>query len=128
MRTRDWLTLALSILVFFALFLGMVSCEPAVFFPEEGEWYCAELQIQVCFDTAGACWMISQGETIRCTCGSDRGSDWLSVCSQDFATKQFDVGEEVFGGTFVRLEEGRLILLEPVSNREYTFIRVEETK
>lgn len=92
------------------------------YFPEEGQWYCEELQLMVPFDSSLECYIIKNGEKIICGCGNDRGSSWLSVCCQDEDQEYYVLGEEVFGGEFVKLEENILIIFEPQSGREYTFI------
>ena len=128
MKRLDWLKLTLLVLLFLVLILSIVSCEPAAYFPEEGIWYCRELQIQISGDRPVDCWIISEGEKIQCTWGSDRGSKWMSVGCQDPKTERYHMGEVVFGGEFVSLDDNALMILEPVSNKEHTFIRVEESE
>lgn len=128
MKSSDWLKLMLSVLLFAVLILCIVSCEPAVYFPEEGIWYCRELQIQISCDNLEDCWILSEGEKIQCTWGSDKGSSWMSVCCQEETSEAYQLGQEVFGGEFVSLEDNRLVIREPVSGKAFTFIRAEESE
>ena len=101
-------------------FISSVSTKD--YFPEEGQWYCEELQLMVSFESSQECYIIKNGEKIICGCEIDRGSSWLSVGCQDEEQGYYVLGEEVFGGEFVKLEGNILIILEPQSGREYTFI------
>lgn len=109
----------------FAFLFFFVGCTPIEFYPNEGEWYCEELQIQLSFDAGGDCFYIYENEQIKCGCGSDKGSTWLSVCSQDADSEYFFLGEEVFGAEFVSLEQDVLVVYSETDGRNYTFHRVE---
>lgn len=97
MKFSNWLRFLLPLLILNILFLLILSSTPMVFFPEEGVWYCEQLQIQISCEQPEDCWILSNGEKIQCTWGSDRGSKWMSVSSQDRTTGQFKLGQEVLG-------------------------------
>lgn len=100
--------------------------EYAQFFPEDGIWYCEELQIQAAFGETGETFIVVEGEKIDCVWENDPGSEWLNIISQDRDTKVFKLGESVFSGTYVRLDETRLVLRDPDSGQEYTFVKISE--
>lgn len=100
------------------------SCTMATFYPEEGDWYCEELKLQLSFGDSNNCFIIKNGEIIDCACGSDKGSSWLSVGCQENGSIYYELGEEVFGAEFVQLEHDTLIVYDPQANKEYTFINV----
>lgn len=113
-----WLFLCCFLLFFF------IGCTVAEFYPEEGEWYCEELQLQLSFDGQGDCYYIVGDEKVKCACGSDRGSRWLTVGCQEADSKYFDLGEEVFSAEFVRLDQEKLVVCEKKTETEYIFYRV----
>lgn len=104
-------------------FLSMLSV--AEFYPEEGQWYCEELQLMLAFGDSKECYIVVDGEKITCGCGSDPGSRFLSVGSQDEETTRYRLGEEIFGGEFVKLEGNELTIRESKSGQEYTFVRID---
>lgn len=100
------------------------ACTPAVFFPEEGEWYCEKLEMQLAFDITSECFVAIDGQKIQCTCIIDRGSAWLFVGCQEADCEYYDLGEEIFLARFVRLDDTKLIVKEASSGTEYIFLRV----
>ncbi len=120
MRQHRWYILGtiLSIICFFC------SCCIVNYFPEEGEWYCGELKMQLSFDHGGDCYVIVDGQKIKCGCGADPGSNWLMVGCQETDSEYYLLGEEVFGARFVKLSERQLVVFDPSSGKEYCFVRV----
>lgn len=112
-------------LILCSMFLfALIGCTIAEFYPEEGEWYCEELQLQLAFGGKGDCFYLIDNEKIICACGSDKGSKWLTVGCQDVDSEYFDLGEEIFGAEFVSLDQNQLIVFDPTTEAEYTFYRV----
>lgn len=108
------------------LIIGMLaSCAPTTYFPEEGHWYCAELQMQLDFGDDGDCYVIINGKKMACGCGADSGSKWLSVGCQEVNCDYCDLGEEIFGAIFVSLSETELVVQSKDNGTEYTFLRTE---
>ena len=106
------------------LLFTLIGCAVAEFYPEEGEWYCEELHLQLAFGGQGDCFYFINNEKILCVCGSDRGSRWLTVGCQDADSEHFDLGEEVFGAEFVSLDQDKLIVYDAVTETEYIFYRI----
>lgn len=116
------------LLVLFTVVSILAACTPAVFFPEEGEWYCEELEMQLAFDAASECFVTRDGYIIQCACIIDRGSEWLFVGCQEANCEYCALGEELFLAQFVRLDDTRLTVKEVDSGNEYTFLRVGQMK
>ena len=110
------------LLVVFGVFL--LTCTPPDYYPDEGVWYCAELQMQLDFGGDDESFAIVNGEKIMCGCGADRGSTWLMVGNIDVNCTQFRLGEAVWGGTFVSLDDTKLIIKDD-TGVEYTFYRTK---
>lgn len=115
------------LLLFFMLIilLPLFGCTEYTFFPEDGEWYCDELQLLLSFSNPNNCYVKVNDEMIRCAAGSDKGSSWLSVGCQDTDSNYYALGEEVFGGEFIYLDDEQLILFDPENNMQYIFIRTD---
>ena len=105
--------------------LNLAGCTVAQFYPEDGEWYCEELSLQLAFGDQGDCFYLVNNWRINCACGSDRGSRWLTVGCLDEDSEFFELGEEVFGAEFVSLEKNKLIVYDKETQTEYTFYRVD---
>ena len=101
------------------------SCGVMDYYPEDGEWYSEELQLQLCFGGKGDCFYVFKDEIIKCACGSDKGSSWLSVGCQEADSQYFSLGEEVFGAEFVNLEQDQLVVYVESEGKEYTFQRIK---
>lgn len=105
------------------IFTGIPIMSNKEFYPQNGNWYCEELKLQLSFENPQDCFIYIENEKITCGCGSDKGSSWMSVGCQEY-TSHFELGEEVFGGEFIKWEGNELVIFEPESKKEYTFIQV----
>lgn len=102
----------------------VLACAPTEFFPDEGKWYCEELEMQLAFGNDDDCFVIRNGRKMKCACGSDRGSNYLSVGCQEFGCEYCYLGEEIFGATFVSLDETMLVVKDVNNGKEYVFTRI----
>lgn len=118
--TRKYRLISLAIIV-----IILSACEPVDFFPEDGKWYCAELNMQLDFGETMNCFIMKDNKAMRCACGSDRGSKWLSVSCQEVNCEYCKLGEEVFLASFVSLDDAQLILQDAKQEHTYVFIRIE---
>ena len=117
---------SISILILISLLISIFyGCTPTEFYPKEGEWYCEELQLQLSFGGNQKCYIIKSGERIRCVCSNDLGSFWLSVLCQDPDSKYYRLGESVFGGEFVRLDQDELVIRDPRAKRNIRFAELQ---
>mgnify|MGYP003297396398 CR=1 FL=1 len=105
--------------------IGLLQgCTPKEFYPDSGEWYCQELELQLAFGQDGECFAMINGEKMTCACGADRGSQYLSVGCQEVDCEYCSLGEEIFGAYFVSLD-GDTLVLKTDDGTEYKFLRVE---
>lgn len=117
-KTILLLIVVLHLLIFFP------GCAPVQYEPEEGVWYCDELQIQLSYERDVPTYIVEDGEMILCACGSDRGVKWLEVSNQD-AGYHANLGEVLFYAEILRLDESELVVYCGDLDKEYTFVRVD---
>ena len=94
-------------------------------FPEEGVWYCEELQITLNFEKNATSKAIVNGEEIECVAGFMSGSTTITVSCQDFNTELMHMGEIIFPGEYVSSSDIELLLRHQYSKEVYTFVRIE---
>lgn len=107
-----------------AICIALCCCSAKRYYPEEGIWYCGELNIQLDFQDGSNCFVVHNGKKIACAAGVDPGSSWISVGCQEADNDCFILGEEVFGAEFVSLDNGILVVQDTDSAKEYRFIRI----
>lgn len=120
MRTR----IICLVLVVMLAFVVFSSCTPVDFYPNDGDWYCEELKIQVNFGGEGECFVLIDGEKVKCGWLNDRGSDSLSVICQESECDYCRLGEDILWAKFVSLDENTLVVKDANSGVEYTFVRI----
>ena len=103
--------------------IGFAGCYHE-WIPQEGDWYCEELQIQFSF-SGGDCFWINNGETIPCDCINNRASKVLSIIAQAFDNKNIPLGTELFCGEHVKLTDDEFVVREIDSGKIYTFTKVD---
>lgn len=91
--------------------------------PQEGDWFCEELQIQISFDD-GESYFVYDGEKIQCDCINDRGSKSFFVISQAFDIDDLPVGTELFSAEYVELTDSIFTVKEESTGIEYIFVKV----
>ena len=101
------------------------GCTVAQYEPEEGIWFCEELQIQLSYERHTQTFAIRDGEKIICACGSDRGVPYLSVSCQETNNPNYSLAEEIFYAKIVSLDQEKMVVREENSETKYTFYRVE---
>ena len=105
------------------LYIMVVNLLPREqYFPEDGVWYCEELEMQMSFETDVESYATVEQTRISCCTGYERGSDRITVYCQSFDNPYYKVGEAVFTGEHVSLEERQLVLRAD-DGRDYVFER-----
>ncbi len=104
------------------IFIGMTHYTQ--WMPTEGVWYCDELEISLSFDENIMSFAIIDGQKVMCVAGNDRGSTLVSLSCQDRNISSISLGEDVFVGEYVDLEDNQLVLREYHTENIYTFVRV----
>ena len=100
-----------------------VICVPVRYEPQEGVWYCEELQIQLSYEHDAATYITENGDKIFGICGTDRGSKLIGILCQSTHGGHY-VGEELFLAEITSLDNGTLVLYDEDSGQEYIFQRI----
>ena len=107
------------------LLLGLAGCYHE-WMPQEGDWYCEDLQLQISF-SGGDCFWINNGEMIPCDCINDRSSKAFFVIAQAFGNENLPLGTELFCGEHVKLTDDEFVVREIDSGKIYAFTKVVVT-
>ena len=99
--------------------LGSVRYEP-----QEGVWYCEELQIQLSYEDDAATYITENGDRIFGICGTDRGSKLIGILCQSTHGGHY-VGEELFSAEIASLDDDTLVLYAEDSGQAYVFQRID---
>lgn len=119
-------TRRIQVIMFFVLFLPVFAgCTPVQYEPEDGVWFCEELQIQLSYEQDAQSFVIRDGEQIICACGSDRGVPYIYVSCQETNNSIYSLGEEIFYAKIIELSETELLVCDEETMRQYTFTRLE---
>lgn len=102
-----------------------IGCTPDQYEPEDGVWYCEDLQIQLSYDVGKECYAIIDGEKITAACGSDRGVKRLYVSSQQKDHPKYYLGKTIFAAEIISLNETEFVVYDEQAQREYIFYRIE---
>lgn len=116
------------IICIIGLMLTLVQCKPYQTFPQEGIWYCEELQIQICFDKDREkrnTYAIIDDEKINCVLYTDYGNRYFSIVCQDMITGKYD-SADYYAGEFISFNDERIITRDTQTQTEYVFVRVPE--
>lgn len=116
------LRIALLFMILFSVWC--VGCVPDQYEPEEGIWYCDELQIQLSYESDAECFVIKDGEKIRCACGSDRGVNHIEVSCQHENHPDYRLAELIFSAEIISLNESELLVYDEQTDRQYVFLRI----
>lgn len=93
--------------------------------PEDGIWYCAELQIQLSYEQDVEGFIVKNGEKILTTCGSDQGVKKVFVlCSQE-KHPDYPWGELMFSAEIISLDEESLVVYDEQTDKSYIFMRID---
>lgn len=111
--------------IFILLITVLVGCRPDQYEPEEGIWFCEELQIQLSYEQYTNSFAIINGEKILASCGSDRGVPYLYVSCKETENPRHRLGEEIFTAKIISLSETEFVVYDEESLQRYVFIRQE---
>ena len=115
--------------------LSLTSCTFPQYAPNEGTWYCEELQTQICFDrldggmdpvdnSEARTFVIVDNEKVVCTWINQRASVVLSIISQDTLSDKFHLGQTIYELEYVRLSDTEYTVKDREGNI-YIFVRQE---
>ena len=118
----------LSAVLAVALCFGMcVGCtqEKTVYGPDNGIWYCDDLDMLVSCERNYQSYMVRNGEKVVCEARIGSGFGHLAVRAQHIGHPIYKLGEEVFYGKILSLDHSKLIVGDDNSGKKYVFSRVE---
>lgn len=119
-----WFLLPLSVFAILALsvYFLLVVCVPVRYEPQEGVWYCEELQIQLSYEDDARTYITENGNRILGICGTDRGSKLIGILCQSTHAGHY-VGEQLFLAEIISLDDHALVLYDKDSKQQYVFQR-----
>ena len=112
----------LSFILELLVLMGCVATPTWV--PEVGVWYCEELQMQLSFEDDIDSYAVIGDKKVICGCGADRGSTEIIVDCQESNVPDYDLGEIIFWGSYVELNETTYTVKEHYSGTIYVFERI----
>ena len=125
------LVVGLSLVVYYSF----LYCIHKQYYPNEGIWYCEEIQTQINFsppestvfldnDQSGI-YVIKDDDKIACTINVYPGSPQIIIRCQDTANPHYDVGKAIYILTYEALTD-EIYVVKDKSGNVYTFVRVEQ--
>ena len=111
-----------AILLILAVLISLF-CFPARSLPEEGEWYCPELDLKLSFSIHGKTLLSHNGEEVLCIRAVEHGSTWIDIICDETGNPNFAFGEAVFSGEILKLKNN-LFIIQSSNGVEYTFRRI----
>lgn len=127
------------LLILLLLILGLSACTPEQRTPNEGTWYCAELQSQFSVDRGNGFvpkddvnavdesenYVIVDGDRIAALLSNDRGSIQVYIICQESDNPHYKLGDIIYSLEFVDLSNTEYILKDE-AGKIYTFLRVDD--
>ena len=131
MKQSKRISVSALLLIYLCVLLcacSLSTYEPRIIFwrPEEGIWYCEELQIQLSFEENHDSYMVIDGIQIRCVWENDTNSQDIRVLCQGANTFGYGMGESLFSGRYVELSDDQYVVENRQTREQYTFIRQDE--
>lgn len=121
------LVAACTYIAFSLLLLGAIPESVYNWMPQDGVWYCEELQIQIPFDDLGECYAVIDGQPVKCVFENDRGSSWFSVSIWNEKNGGF-IGENILVAEVVSISDDSFLVREWRTDEEYVFILVTSSR
>ena len=92
-------------------------------YPEDGIWYCDELQLYINFGFNQTSKAIIDGEEIQCE--ANHMGDSLNITVVRLYDESTPENRVLFPGEYVSLKDNELVLRHRDTRVEYTFVRIE---
>ena len=119
--------IVLLCVIMVAILLFPALCYTPRYEPEEGIWFCEELQIQLEYPEEHA-FIIEDGERIQCCCGSDRGMKEIQVYCDEWEHPKYHHDELLFRAEIKKLTDATMIVSDLLTEQEYIFVRTDIAK
>lgn len=96
--------------------------------PNEGVWYCSELETTIVFDKVNGIvqpsYVVIDDEEINCICEGEYNTPYLFLCCQETGISEFNLGEIIYWWTLMAYSENEIILEDYETKELYYFERV----
>ena len=129
-----------ALLIFLCAFLELSACMPVQRTPNDGVWYCADLQAQFSVDKGDGFvsmdyvhtvdeaenYIIVDGDRIASLLSNDRGSMDVHIICQEPNNLCYGLGEIIYSLKFVNLSDTEYTLKDE-TGKQYTFLRIGDT-
>ena len=104
------------------LYVVVVVIGPTLVLPENGVWYCEELQIQLNFESDNSMdsYIVVDGEKHQCRVGSDPGSSYFGISYTDYNP----LSKHKLYFTITSRDETTFIVKPQNDEQTYTFSRI----
>lgn len=112
------------LLISFIILMLCICTYDSQLYPEDGVWYCEELQIYIDFGPGQISKAIIDGEEIDCEI--HHRSDSLSITIVRLYSESTPENRVLFPGKFISQKGNELILCDRDTKVEYTFVKIEE--
>ena len=125
---HKWRILIISTLLLCVILSGCMALTGyKEYYPQEGVWFCEELQIQLSFEDSANCCILVDGIPLYCGWQIDRGSTVIVFEVQDHHP-DFSLGDNVFVGEYITHDENILHIQEYKGTTIYKFVRMDESE
>jgi len=126
LRACLWIVLGFVALyiIFWIAGLFLTAGNITYWTPEEGVWYCDDLEIQLSFSEGNETYAIIDGKKVQCVCINDRGAIDFSVLVQERNVPNYGVGDSIFWGQYVSLSESEFVVEDCNTGVRYIFVRL----
>ena len=131
------LVTSVVLVVVFSLlaYYSFLYCIHKQYYPNEGIWYCEEIQTQINFsppegtvyldnDQSGT-YVVKDDNKIACSIIAYPGSPQIIIGCQDTTNPNYDVGKAIYILTYESLTDETYVVKDKSGN-VYTFVRVEQ--
>ena len=119
--------LIVIILLIVVLLATLFGCKNTLFnrciYPEDGIWYCDELQLSLNFGFNQISIANIDGEEIKCE--ANHMGDSLNITVVRLYDESTPENRVLFPGEYVSLKDNKLVLRHRDTKVEYTFVRIE---
>lgn len=113
-----------TVMIAFSIVCAFSACMPVTNLPDDGEWYCSELEMQLDFGGNGECFIEKDGKKIQCVWENDIGSNCLSVFCQEINCEYCSWGKEILVATIISRDDTKLVLEDSHKESKYLFVKI----
>ena len=112
----------LVVITLIIIYVVIVLIGPTLVLPENGVWFCEDLQIQLNFESANLMdsYIVLDGEKYQCRVGSDPGSSYFGISYTDYNP----LSKHKLYFTITYRDETTFIVKPQNDEQTYTFSRI----